>query len=292
MRRRQHEREGNELNNRIERFRYSKKEKAFAAGEGGRLEIFAAGVIANVAWNAICSRDVGFSFDDSRYPRYTCPWQIARETVRINCLHERRRRLHTHSMATSNRAATEHSPPFFHHWPPAMRSCEYLVTVNYTRYRFIFCWQIRATIPWVLPPILFFFFPLSARRSSAVWRARFVCKMFKRAPPPCALCLALPLPLSTIFVPLCACVSRILSSGTGSRLISDTVSSLPVGNTCFNFSSHLCIESTRNSFNFFCKSIDFDILAYISYVMRLFIHASIVKLGLIIIKFYKFKCVN
>lgn len=49
-----------------------------------------------------------------------------------------------------------------------MRSCEYLVTVNYTRYRFIFCWQIRATIPWVLPPkhpfarhppppILFFF---------------------------------------------------------------------------------------------------------------------------------------
>lgn len=38
-----------ELNNRIERFRYSKKEKAFAAGEGGRLEIFAAGVIANVA---------------------------------------------------------------------------------------------------------------------------------------------------------------------------------------------------------------------------------------------------
>lgn len=46
---RQHEREGNELNKRIERFRYSKKEKAFAAGEGGRLEIFAAGVIANVA---------------------------------------------------------------------------------------------------------------------------------------------------------------------------------------------------------------------------------------------------
>lgn len=46
---RQHEREGNELNNRIERFQYSKKEKAFAAGEGGRLEIFAAGVIANVA---------------------------------------------------------------------------------------------------------------------------------------------------------------------------------------------------------------------------------------------------
>lgn len=45
---RHHEREGNELNNRIERFRYSKKEKAFAAG-GGRLEIFAAGVIANVA---------------------------------------------------------------------------------------------------------------------------------------------------------------------------------------------------------------------------------------------------
>lgn len=208
---RQHEREGNELNNRIERFRYSKKEKAFAAGEGGRLEIFAAGVIANVAWNAICSRDVGFSFDDSRYPRYTCPWQIARETVRINCLHERRRRLHTHSMATSNRAATEHSPPFFHRWPPAMRSCEYLVTVNYTRYRFIFCWQIRATIPWVLPPILFFFFPLSARRSSAVWRARFVCKMFKRAPSPlCSVSRITATSLNDTRTPVCVCFAHLI----------------------------------------------------------------------------------
>lgn len=90
---------------RIERLIASISEKR----KGRRAEIFAAGVIANVAWNAICSRDVGFSFDDSRYPRYTCPWQIARETVRINCLHERLRRLHTHSRDESIRLP----PPFF-----------------------------------------------------------------------------------------------------------------------------------------------------------------------------------
>lgn len=131
-----------------------------ASAHEGRLEIFAAGVIANVAWNAICSRDVGFSFDDSRYPRYTCPWQIARETVRINCLRQRRRRLHTqrHSVTrasawrrTTGRKRRAFDSPFFRRWPP-IRSCEYLVTVNYTRYRFIFSWQIRATIPWVLSP--------------------------------------------------------------------------------------------------------------------------------------------
>ena len=124
----------------------------------GRLEIFAAGVIANVAWNAICSRDVGFSFDDSRYPRYTCPWQIARETVRINCLRQRRRRLHTQRhtgwrrMARRKRRKRRAFDSPFSVVRPPMRSCEYLVTVNYTRYRFIFPWQIRATIPWVLSP--------------------------------------------------------------------------------------------------------------------------------------------
>lgn len=127
-----------------------------ATRTAGPLEIFAAGVIANVAWNAICSHDVGFSFDDSRYPRYTCPWQIARETVRINCLHERRRRLHTYTAWRRRMAPwrdeSEHSTPLFPSLAP-IRSCEYLVTVNYTRYRFIFFWQVRATIPWVLSPI-------------------------------------------------------------------------------------------------------------------------------------------
>lgn len=201
-------------------------------GGGGRLEIFAAGVIANVAWNAICSRDVGFSFDDSRYPRYTCPWQIARETVRINCLHERRRRLHTHSMATSNRAATKATSIRLPLFPPLAPDAILRIFSYRELHSLPFHLLLADTCDDSLSPStqtplcapsssadsFFFFFLLSARRSSAVWRARF-CKTFKRAPSsPCALCFALSLLLSTTLVSLsvrvCACVSRVLSSSS------------------------------------------------------------------------------
>lgn len=176
-------------------------------GGGGRLEIFAAGVIANVAWNAICSRDVGFSFDDSRYPRYTCPWQIARETVRINCLHERRRRLHTHSMATSNRAAAKAfaSPPFSHPAAP----CDAIPRIF--SYRELHSLPFHLPLPDTCddslspstqtpPP----FFLLSSRRSSGGHVSSVKCSL----PLPLVLCVSHYCYLSYP----CVCVSRISSS--------------------------------------------------------------------------------
>lgn len=86
----------------------------------------------------------------------------------INCLHERRR-LHTPRLerekvgqreavaARESRLKPSVRAPFSVLANPSLHApgcdpCEYLVTVNYTRYRFIFSWQIRATIPWVFSP--------------------------------------------------------------------------------------------------------------------------------------------
>lgn len=222
-------------------------------GGGGRLEIFAAGVIANVAWNAICSRDVGFSFDDSRYPRYTCPWQIARETVRINCLHERRRRLHTHSMATSNRAATKATSIRLPLFPPLAPDAILRIFSYRELHSLPFHLLLADTCDDSLSPStqtplcapsssadsFFFFFLLSARRSSAVWRARF-CKTFKRAPSsPCvshyryfSQRLSYPCVYACVRVFRVSYRPRVFVNGLTINF-RHIISSLPVGDTCF-----------------------------------------------------------